>query len=103
TRKVQVTNAKRKGDATAKDRYRSPEMPVWLAERLAERAATLGTRGYLFASPRNPERQRDASAVERALRSILDRAGFPWATAHTFRRTVVTLLIESGKDIGKVA
>ncbi|WP_277050851.1 tyrosine-type recombinase/integrase [Ruania albidiflava] len=102
-RRVQVPSAKRKGDAKGRDRYRSPIIPVWLSERLAERASTLGNRGYLFASPRDPERQRDASAVERALRSILDRAGFPWATAHTLRRTVVTLLIEQGVDVGLVA
>lgn len=103
TRKVQVPNAKRKGDAKGRDRYRYPIIPVWLSERMAERASTMGTRGYAFASPRGPERQRDPSAVERALRSILDRAGFPWATAHTFRRTVVTLLIEQGLDVGLVA
>lgn len=39
---------------------------------------------------------RDQRAVARSLRRALDRAGFPWATPHTLRRTVATLLDAAG-------
>ena len=42
---------------------------------------------------------RDPSAVERSLRDLFDRAGMPWASAQTFRRTAATLIAESGLSI----
>lgn len=40
----------------------------------------------------SPDQPRDRRAVTRALRKVLDDAGFPWATAHTFRKTVGDLV-----------
>ena len=52
-----------------------------------------------------PIRQRGTSAppVARLFRQMLDDAGFPWATPHTFRRTVATLLDEAGLPIALAA
>lgn len=50
----------------------------------------------VFTSPRGmlPDPDNMASAVRRAF----DRAGLPWATVHTLRRTVENRLISSGTD-----
>jgi integrase len=37
------------------------------------------------------------------LRQALDRAGFPWATSHTFRRTVATRLADAGLSARQIA
>ena len=62
----------------------------WLTHRLRERARRLGTGGYAFQSPatRDPSKPRDLRNVERVVRKVLDAAGCPWATSHTFRTTV---------------
>jgi integrase len=43
----------------------------------------------------DPHQPRDRRDVTRKLRAILDEAGYPWATAHTFRRTVGDLVSEA--------
>ena len=55
----------------------------------------------MFASPgtADPLGQRDRRNVARVIRQVLDDAGLPWATPHTFRRTVATLLDEAGLPI----
>lgn len=80
-------------------------LPTWLVERLRERAERTGTSGLLFPSPltRDPDKPRDRRNVARALRSIFDAAGLPWATPHSLRRTVATLLDEAGVPIAVVA
>jgi integrase len=80
-------------------------LPEWLLQRLKRRAATKRTAGLLFPSPgtADPSKQRDRRNVARVIRQVLDEAGFPWATAHTFRRTVATLLDEAGLPIALAA
>ncbi|QOR71961.1 site-specific integrase [Ruania alkalisoli] len=79
-------------------------LPTWLVDVLRQRQAERGSRGYVFGSPHKGDlHRRDGSAVDKALRSILDRAGYPWATAHTFRRTVATLLVDAGLSVADAA
>lgn len=91
---------------------RTLHLPAWLAERLRERAVSLGTDGLVFPSPwhehtseatRDSTRQRDHRNTYRALRALLNEAGHPWATSHTFRRTVASLLDEAGQPIALAA
>jgi integrase len=80
-------------------------LPAWLAERLAQRAQSVSTSGLLFPSPGTDDsgKVRDRRNVARVIRQVLDEAGFPWATPHTFRRTVATLLDEAGLPIALAA
>jgi integrase len=41
--------------------------------------------------------------VTRVMRELFDEAGFPWATPHTLRRTVASLLDEAGQPIALAA
>lgn len=84
---------------------RTLAMPPWLTERLAKRAAEYGTEGYVFHSPGISDRSkpRDRRNVARIFREVLTEAGFPWATPHTLRRTVATLLDEAGLPIALAA
>lgn len=79
-------------------------VPDWLTERLRSRRLNKGAWGLVFATPgrwgettagRDAERPRDRRNVTRDLRKILDAAGYPWATAHTFRTTVADLVAEA--------
>ena len=83
---------------------RMVNLPSWLAARLLERS-TRGTRGLVFSSPHlsDPERPWDQSNSADALAAVLAGAGFPWATPHTFRRTVATLLHEASVPIARIA
>ncbi len=80
-------------------------LPEWLLLRLKARATVKRPTGLVFASPGTRERlkQRDRRNVARVFRQVLDDAGFPWATPHTFRRTVATLLDEAGLPIALAA
>jgi integrase len=84
---------------------RKVNLPEWLRSRLARRAESVGTEGYLIASPasHDPMTKWDQSNSAKALRTVLDGAGFPWAVPHTFRRTVATLLHEAGAPIARIA
>jgi integrase len=55
----------------------------------------------MFPSPQG--RLRDPSNTSGDLRTALDRAGFPWATSHTFRKTVATRLDEAGLSACQIA
>jgi integrase len=55
----------------------------------------------IFPSPQG--RLRDPSNTSGDLRTALDRAGFPWATSHTFRKTVATRLDEAGLSARQIA
>lgn len=83
---------------------RTLDLPKWLWVRL-ERRAEAGADGYLFAAPAKlePTAKWDQSNSAKAMRSILDGAGFDWAIPHTFRRTVATLLDEAGVPIARIA
>lgn len=80
-------------------------LPTWLADRMRARAERVGTSGYVFASPHlsDLERQWDQSNCAKALADVLDGAGMAWATPHTFRRTVATLLHERGAPLVRIA
>ena len=54
----------------------------------------------LFPSPKGL--LRDPNNTSGDLRQALDRAGFPWATSHTFRRTVATRL-DAGSSARQIA
>ncbi|MQA35959.1 tyrosine-type recombinase/integrase [Modestobacter roseus] len=82
---------------------RLAELPAWLVECLRERrAGGVSASGYVFDSPRTGGR-RDRRNAARAVRDLLDRAGFAWMTPHTFRRTVATLIVEAGLPINMAA
>jgi integrase len=55
----------------------------------------------IFPSPQG--RLRDPSNTSGDLRTALDRAGFPWATSHTFRKTVATRLDEASLSARQIA
>jgi integrase len=81
-------------------------LPGWLVEQLAARAADEGTEeGYVFAAPaqRDPERVWDQSNSAGAVRAALDASGLTWAVPHTFRRTVATLLDQANLPIARIA
>jgi integrase len=91
-----------RGTKTAASR-RTLTMPSWLVEVLRERRARgIATSGVVFASTKTGLR-RDPSAATRALRSLFDRAGFPWATPHSLRRTVASLIDGAGLPIAMAA
>jgi integrase len=89
----------------SKSAHRRLSMPVWLVQRMEARAERVGSTGYVFASPHlaDSERQWDQSNCSKSLAAVLDGAGFPWATPHTFRRTVASLLHEAGWPLVRIA
>ena len=76
----------------------------WLVAILRERAerTDLPASVYLFPGTRAGNR-RDNSNADKRVRTLLDRAGYTWATSHTFRHTVPTLLADSGMNIASIA
>jgi integrase len=65
-----------------------------------ERPAT-GDSPALFPSPKGL--LRDPNNTSGDLCNALDRAGFPWATSHTFRRTVADRLDDAGLSARQIA
>jgi integrase len=94
---VQIEGTKTKGSR------RVVTVPTWLVERLRTRRAERGPFGLVFPTPEvrwggrrtDPAQARDRRDVTRKLRATLDTTGYPWATAHTFRRTVADLVSEA--------
>ncbi|SDM73252.1 Phage integrase family protein [Geodermatophilus siccatus] len=78
-----------------------PPRTVELLQRRITILATVGDDPVLFPSPQG--RLRDPSNTNGDLRQALDRAGFPWATSHTFRKTVATRLDEAGLSARQIA
>jgi integrase len=78
-------------------------LPEWLVARLRARKASVGVNPWqvVFASPDG--HLRDRRNTSRHLRAVFDAAGFPWATAHTLRKTVATLLDEDGLSAREIA
>jgi integrase len=100
----------RRQDATkTKAGDRTVLMPGWLADLLTERRKSLMATGRLagltepvvFPSPLG--HLRDARNTQRQLRRVFDDAGLPWATAHTLRKTVATLLDEADLSAREIA
>jgi integrase len=71
-----------------------------LQHRRAHGAPT-GPAGVVFPSPAG--QLRDPSNTQADLRAALDRAGYPWVTSHTFRKTVASRLDDAGFSIRHIA
>lgn len=67
-------------------------------ERVGARSGPAGT---VF--PSRTGQLRDPSNTQADLRAALDRAGYPWVTSHTFRRTVASRLDDAGFSIRHIA
>jgi integrase len=80
-------------EKSSKLRERALELPDWAALMLRRRKA-ISTSQFVFPSPKG--RLRDPSNVSADIKEAFTKAGFPWATTHTFRRTVASLMDESG-------
>lgn len=81
-------------------------LPPWLVDRLRRRGHRFGTRGLLFGVTRYPSklgRPRDKRNVTRTITTRMTAAGMPWATSHTFRRTVATWMDEAGAPLAEIA
>lgn len=82
----------RQEDESSKLNPRVLELPGWAADALRARQG----------SPQSPVLAsstgtlRDPANARRALREAFARAGYEWATSHTLRRTVATLMGEAG-------
>lgn len=77
-------------------------LPEWATEALLRRSAARTASPLVFPAPRS-DAPRDRRNASRAIRGVLDRAGYPWASPHTFRRTVATVLDARGVPIAVVA
>jgi len=78
-------------------------LPGWAADVMRRRFAFRPTQsGLVFPSPRSDTR-RDRRNATRSIRSVLDRAGYPWASPHTFRRTVASILDAQGAPLATIA
>lgn len=71
---------------------RTVKLPGWLVSRLMERQVSAQPNEWdvVFPSPRG--QLRDPSNTSHDVSDLLDAAGHPWATSHTFRKTAATLL-----------
>jgi hypothetical protein len=59
----------------------------------------------VFSSPHHlnePERRWDSSNSAKAVARVISTSGFGWATPHTLRRTVATLLDQAGVPIARM-
>jgi integrase len=90
---------------------RTLELPGWAVDLVIRRGDRFEWSGPLFPVPgrlkgehRWPAgRWRDPSNTSRDLREARERAGFGWVTSHVFRKTVATLLDESGLTAREIA
>jgi integrase len=83
---------------------RTIKLPADLLARLLARqvnAAVGNEWDVVFPSPRG--RLRDPSNTSHDVGDLLTAAGHEWATAHTFRHTVCTLLGQAGRDWREIA
>jgi integrase len=79
-------------------------LPGWLVARLQVRRRSV-TGALVFPSPTHigTEKVWDKSNSASAVRAVLDSAGLTWATSHSFRRTVATLLHRGGVPLADIA
>jgi integrase len=73
--------------------FRTLVLPSWAVEMLRLRPPG-GPDQTVFCSVLGGLRDRDNAIGD--LRNALNAAGFTWVTSHTFRRTVATLMDQSG-------
>jgi integrase len=78
-----------------------PPLTVELLRRRITVLTIAGDASVLF--PSTHGRLRDPSNTSGDLRKALDRAGFPWVTSHTFRKTVATRLDDAGLSARQIA
>lgn len=94
----------------SKSSRRLLSLPTWVRDRLAARHEAGTGIGYVFPAPSGTddeqgwgERVWEQSNAAGEVAQVFRGAGFPWATPHTLRRTVATLLHEAGVPIVKIA
>ncbi|TFV66079.1 UNVERIFIED_ORG: hypothetical protein E4P37_07870 [Bacillus sp. AZ43] len=77
---------------------RRVDFPPSLAARITRRLEVTGGTGYVFSAPAlfDTEKVWDQSGCAKALSALIVGAGFSWATPHSLRRTVITLLHREG-------
>lgn len=91
--------AKRVKSATSE---RSLLIPQWCVEMLKARRVRLGAfDGPVF--PNTIGGWRDRGNVGKAIRKVRAEAGFEWVTTHTYRKTVATMLDQSGASARAIA
>ncbi|WGL51597.1 site-specific integrase [Nocardioides sp. BP30] len=85
-------------------------LPEWLSSRLLARAKVLGSEGLVFPSPGRPaginrdsHRPWDKDNLNKEVRKLLDAADLPWATSHSLRRTVASLMDAAGLSVAEAA
>jgi integrase len=76
-------------------------LPDWAAPMFARRKLAAGPNGPLFASLDGG--WLDSSNTINRLREALNAIGFAWVTSHVWRKTVATLLDETGLNVGEIA
>lgn len=87
---------------------RTLRLPGWAVDVVIRRGNVRDWSGPLFPhagarTVRNGSMWRDPSNTARDLRNARDAAGFGWVTSHVFRKTVATVLDESGLSPREVA
>jgi integrase len=83
---------------------RTIPLPPRIVDLLRRRLADLPSQDgdpVVFPSPNG--HLRDPSNTSGDLRQALDRAGLPWVTSHTFRKTVATRLDDAGLSARQIA
>lgn len=85
---------------------RTLRLPGWAVDMLIRRGEAAGWSGPVFPSRATRGRGgswRDPSNTSRSFREARARAGFEWVTSHVFRRSVATILDESGLTAREIA
>lgn len=90
-------------DGKTKTSTRIIKLPADILARLMARKVDAPGNDWdvVFPSPRNM--LRDPSNTPHDVSETLTEAGFPWATAHTFRHTVATMLDQAGLSAREIA
>jgi len=81
---------------------RTLSLPPWLVEVLRTRRQAMPRAVLVFPSPKTGG-VRDRRNAARHLRALFDTAGLPWATPHSLRRTVASMIDEAGLPIALAA
>ncbi len=101
-----IVRVKGKGLVASKVKSRASErrllLPLWSVELLRARRIRLGGfEGPVFADSRGG--WRDRSNVGKVFREVRGGSDFEWVKTHTFRKTVATLLDQSGASARMIA
>lgn len=83
--------------------HRVIAVPPHVADMLGGRLANPAIRTDVALFPSPLGKLRDTSNTAAHLRRAFDRAGFPWVTSHTFRKTVATRLDDAGLSARAIA